>query len=144
MGKLQPFTMFHPIFPKRSISKFFTMSMEFDKNIFDCTDPKNGIEFFMRLVKWPKMIVKKKPIFIEILGTKVVWFWCYTKVVETKNMLLNWFSSEKKIRKIFFASWCWKLTLKIRFWHFLTAIYGHLTSLTKKSMPFLWSVQSWL
>ena len=27
----------------------------------------------------------------------------------------------------------WKLTLKIRFWHFLTAIIGYLTSLTKKS-----------
>ena len=38
----------------------------------------------------------------------------------------------------------WKLTLKIRFWHFLTSIFGHLTSLMKKSMPFLWSVELWL
>ena len=36
------------------------------------------------------------------------------------------------------------MTLKIRFWHFLTAIFGHLTSLMKKSNPFLWSVQSYL
>ena len=40
--------------------------------------------------------------------------------------------------------WLWKLTLKIRFWHFLTAIFGHLTSLMKKSNPFLWSLQSYL
>ena len=37
--------------------------MEFDKNISDwshsCTDHKNGIDFFMRLVKWPKIDVKK-------------------------------------------------------------------------------------
>ena len=39
---------------------------------------------------------------------------------------------------------CWKLTLKIRFWHFLTSFFGHLTSLMKKSNPFSWSVQSYL
>ena len=39
--------------------------------------------------------------------------------------------------------WRWKLTLKIRSWHFLTSIFGHLTSLKKKSNPFLWSVQSY-
>ena len=32
--------------------------------------------------------------------------------------------------------WRWKLTLKIRFWLFLTAIFGHLTSLMEKSIPF--------
>ena len=39
------------------------MSTEFDKNIsdwgYDSTDHKNGIEFFLRLVKWPKIDVKK-------------------------------------------------------------------------------------
>ena len=39
------------------------MSTEFDKNIsdwrYDCTDHKNGFEFFMRLVKWPKIAIKK-------------------------------------------------------------------------------------
>ena len=40
--------------------------------------------------------------------------------------------------------WCSKLNSKIRFWHFLTAIFGHLTSLMKKSKTFLWSVQSYL
>ena len=45
------------------IGKLFIMSMAFDKNIsdssYDCTDHKNGINFFMRLVKWPKTEVKK-------------------------------------------------------------------------------------
>ena len=36
------------------------------------------------------------------------------------------------------------MTLKIKFWHFLTAILGHLTRLMKKSNAFLWSVQSYL
>ena len=44
-------------------SKFFIMSTELDKNISDrsndYTDHKNGIAFFMRLVKWPKIAVKK-------------------------------------------------------------------------------------
>ena len=43
--------------------KFFIMSTEFNKNISDWshsyTDHKNGIDFFMRLVKWPKIAVKK-------------------------------------------------------------------------------------
>ena len=43
--------------------KFFIMSLEFDKNVLDwshdCTDHKNGIGFFLRLVKWPKIAVKK-------------------------------------------------------------------------------------
>ena len=43
--------------------KFFIMSTEFDKNIsvwrYDCTDHKIGFDFFMRLVKWPKIAVKK-------------------------------------------------------------------------------------
>ena len=55
------------------------MSTEFDKNISDWsqdgTDYKNGIGIFMRLVKWPKIAVKKS-IFLEILGTKVVQFSC--------------------------------------------------------------------
>ena len=42
---------------------FFIMSTEFDKYIsdrsYDCTDHKNGIDFFMRPFKWPKIDVKK-------------------------------------------------------------------------------------
>ena len=56
--------------------KFFIMSTEFDKNIsdlsHDCTDHKNGNDFFMSLVKWQKIAVKKSQIFLEILGTKVI------------------------------------------------------------------------
>ena len=46
-----------------SSCKFFITSTEFDKNIsdwrYDCTDHKNGFDFFMRIVKWPKIAVKK-------------------------------------------------------------------------------------
>ena len=44
---------------------------------------------FMRLVKWPKIAVKKKPKFSEILVTKVIQFWCYTNSMKTKNVPLN-------------------------------------------------------
>ena len=44
-------------------AKFFIISTEFDKNIsdwsYDCTGHKNGIDFLMRLVKWPKIDLKK-------------------------------------------------------------------------------------
>ena len=32
----------------------------------------------------------------------------------------------------------------LKIWLFFTAIFGHLTRLMNKSLPFLWSVQSWL
>ena len=50
----------HPLFAGATC-KFFIMSTEFDKNIsdwrYDCTDYKNGFDFFMRLVKWPEIAV---------------------------------------------------------------------------------------
>ena len=40
--------------------KFFIMSLEFEKNVSNWShDHKNGMDFFMRLVKWPKIAVKK-------------------------------------------------------------------------------------
>ena len=43
--------------------KFFIMSTEFVENIsdwrYDYADHKNEFDFFMRLVKWPKIAVKK-------------------------------------------------------------------------------------
>ena len=43
--------------------KFFIMSTEFDQNIsdwrHDYTDYKNDLDFFFKLVKWPKIAVKK-------------------------------------------------------------------------------------
>ena len=48
-------------------SKFFIMSTEFDKNISDwrynCIGYKNDLVFFLRLLKWPKIAVKKSQIF---------------------------------------------------------------------------------
>ena len=43
------------------------MKTEFDKNIsdrrHDCTDYKNDLDFFLRLLKWPKIAVKKATFF---------------------------------------------------------------------------------
>ena len=39
--------------------KFFIMSMEFDKLSYDCPDHKNGIDFFMRLVKKCQNLISK-------------------------------------------------------------------------------------
>ena len=52
---------------------------------------------------------QKKPIFLEILGTKVVQFWCYTKLIKTKKLLLSWYFSTKIILERFKGF----LTLKI-------------------------------
>jgi len=43
----------------RGGGQFFIMSTEFDKNISDYTDHKNAFDFFMKLVKWPKIAIKK-------------------------------------------------------------------------------------
>ena len=52
------------VFMFMSEGKFFIKSM---KNISDgryyCTDYKNYLDFFLRLVKWPKIAVKKSQIF---------------------------------------------------------------------------------
>ena len=95
-------------------SKFFIMSKEFTKNISDwrcdCTDYKNGFDFFLTLVKWPKLAVKKSQI-----------FWCYTKErfkqfltlkIDFENQILAFFDgyfwpfnkSHEKIKSIFVIS----------------------------------------
>ena len=60
------FIQFHKITYGAGHGKFFIMSMELDKNIsdssHDCTNHKNGNDFFMSLVKWPKIAVKKAKI----------------------------------------------------------------------------------
>ena len=81
--------------------KFFIMSTEFDKNIsdwrYDCTDHKNGFDFFMRLVKWPKIAVKKcqnlifKVNFQRQKSSESFYFWPFNK-------------SEEKIKVIFVMS----------------------------------------
>ena len=46
--------------------------------------------------------------------------WCYQKMLITKNVPLNWYSSMKKDFNNF---WHRKLTLKVEFRHFLTLSY---------------------
>ena len=127
--------------PLLTTCKVFIMWTEFYKNIsdwiHDYTDHKNGIDFFMRLVKWPRIAVK--PNFLEILETKIVQFWYYTKLIKTKNMLLHWYYSTKKVRKIRMI-----VDVENRVWKSDFGILDHLTSLMKKSRTFLWSVQTWL
>ena len=62
---------------------------------------------------------QKKPKFSEILGTKVVQFWCYTKLVKTKNVPLNGYSSAK----FFLESFGWFLKLKIDFENQILAFF---------------------
>ena len=88
---------------------------------------------------------QKKPKFSEILGTKVVQFWCYTKLVKTKNVPLNWYFSTKfffrKIRGFFdVENWLWKSDFGT-FWQLFLAI---LQVSWKNRIHFLWSVQSYL
>ena len=76
---------------------------------------------------------QKKPNILEILGTKVVQFWCYTKLIKTKKLLLNWYFSTKifiyfwpfnksheKINTLFLISAIiasiWNVFIKFR-WH---------------------------
>ena len=48
--------------------------------------------------------------------------WFYQKMSITTNVLLNWYSSmKKKIQKDSDDFWHRKLTLKVKFWRFLTA-----------------------
>ena len=47
------------------------MSTEFDKNISDWTDHKNGNDFIMSLVKWPKIAVKKSKFFQKFQEQKL-------------------------------------------------------------------------
>ena len=63
---------------------------------------------------------QKKPNFLEILGTKVAQFSCYTKLIEIKDVLLSWYSPTiffffRKIRMI--------LTLKIDFENQILAFF---------------------
>ena len=57
---------FNDLHPLSCLYKFFIMSTEFDTNIsewrYECTDYKNDFDVFFRLVKWPKIAVKKSQI----------------------------------------------------------------------------------
>ena len=62
---------------------------------------------------------QKKPKFLEISGTKVDQFWCYTKLIETKKLLLNWYFSTK----IFLERFEGFLMLKIDFDNQILALF---------------------
>ena len=86
---------------------------------------------------------QKKPNFLEILGTKVVQFWCYTKLIKTKKLLLNWYFSMdffRKIRSIFdVENWLWKSDFGT-FWR----LFWPFNKSHEKINAILWSVQLWL
>ena len=87
----------------------------------------------MRLVKWPKIAVKKAKFFRNFRNKS------------RSILMLDKIDKNKKVapklillqRNFFLERFEGFLTLKIRFWHFLTAIFGHLPSLMEKLSPFL-------
>ena len=62
---------------------------------------------------------QKKPNYLEISGTKVVQFWCYSKLIKTKKLLLNWYFSTKFYLERFEGF----LTLKINFENQILALF---------------------
>ena len=99
------------------------MSTEFDKNISDCAMfaliTKMALVFSWDVLNGQKIAVKKTPNIVEILGTKVVQFSCYTKLIKTKNVLLNWYYPTK----FFLEKFGWFLTLKIDFENQILALW---------------------
>ena len=77
------------------------------------------------IFSWVLLSGQKKPNFLEILGTKVVQFWCYTKLIKTKKLPLNWYFSIcffRKIRMIFdLENRLWKSDFGT-FWRLFLAI----------------------
>ena len=70
-----------------------------------------------------------------ILAIKSFKNWFYQKMSLTQNVLLNWYSSIKKsMRKIQVIFRI--LTLKVKFWHFLTACHSLIQN--SKFNHFLW------
>ena len=76
--------------------------------------------FFLQTCYMAKNSCQKNPKFSEILVTKVVQFWCYTKLVRPKKVPLNWYSS----LKFFFERLGWFLTLKIDLENQILALFG--------------------
>ena len=87
--------------------------------------------FFHPWSHW-KLLIKKK--------IKPFKNWCYQKMSITKNVLLNYNSwMKKKIDKDSDNFWHRKLTLKVKFWHFLTP--SHNTNFQNSIFSF-WYVDS--
>ena len=89
----------------RNKSHSILMLHKIDKDVsdwsHDCTDPKNGNDFFMSLVKWPKMAVKKANIFINFRNKIRSILMLHRK----KKLLLNWYFSTKTLLKRFEGFW---------------------------------------
>ena len=106
------------------------MSMEFDKNISDWWHDCNSCQ--------------KKLNFSEILGAKVIQFWCYTKLVKNKKCAptLIFFN------EIFLERFGWILALKIDFENQTLALFdSYLLQFNKPHVTIkavFWSAQSGL
>ena len=53
------------------------------------TDYKNGFDFFMRLVKWPKIAVKKSQFFFRNFRNKIRSFLMLHKIDKNKKCALK-------------------------------------------------------
>ena len=122
--------------------KFFIMSTEFDKNISNRRyDYKNDLDFFLRLFKWPKIAVKKANFFRNFSNKSHSILMLHkidkNKKVAPKLIIFNgnFFWNLRKILDI--ENWLWKSDFGT-FWSLFLAI----NKSHKKSIPFLWSVQS--
>ena len=112
------------------------MSTEFDKNIsnwrYDCTDHKNGFDFFMRLVKWPKIAVKKVPkseFQRQSSALKIIRIFLKKFFVEKRQFrgtsFVPMILCNIKIERLLFLKF-------LKIWLFLTAIFGHLAKSDEK------------
>ena len=75
--------------PKLIFFKDFFFLERFERFLMLKIDFENQILALFDLYFWSLNKSQKKPIFLEILGTKVVQFSCYKKLVKTENVLLN-------------------------------------------------------
>ena len=64
-----------------------------------------------------------------------------SKNVNNKNVLLNWYSSMKKIEKDSYDFRCRKLTFKVKFWHFLSP--PHYTNSQNSIISFDYTVNTY-
>ena len=125
------------------MSKFFIMSTESDKNISDwshvCTDYKNGIDFFMRLAKWPKIAVKNyqnlifKVNFQHQKSSKSFYFFSLNNINVIAHFCLFLILCSIKIERPLFL----KLLKFLAF--FFDSYFWPFNKSHEKLMPFLWS-----
>ena len=74
--------------------------------MYDCTDYKNNFDFFLTLVKWPKIAVKKSQKLKidfenQILAFFDVYFWPFNKSHEKINAIFVISATMASIRNVF-------------------------------------------